>query len=658
MSFERLVSTSRSVLMQHTNLVYVLSWALLFGAGPSVAYSTYLDRTVEQEGLRVQFSIDPVTNQNAPATLHADQLVRIRMAVTRQADGHPLNNWNVGAWLDRAVSAASGAMPACGQRVASYLGGDLLQRPLLDLTGYYVLTLDAEPSVSVLDPAVSFAGRTSLYSSLRLKGRGFDWAKTTDDAKLFVGLAEEPAVAIADLQSLQVTTHVPLPGLPTRLALAPDERLLWVGHVAGGKGGRQDGEGVSVIDTVTNQLVKSLPLTAGHHEFAFSEDGRFVYVTSRKSGLVTVLDAATFSVIRTITVPGEPLSVVTVPSKASVWVVDGKHGRVHRFTTQGHPVDSIALDPGIGPAKLSLDNRYVLIVNPSQHRVHVLNAMTGQPVHAITVSGQPYDVMFSEQYAYVRSLASEQVALISLAALDKPHPAPQYIPAGSGILSQTKEGLPIASTMGVTLSRNGAFMASPTERTVYHYMEGMNAPDSGLRTYGHTPMAALTIQRGLRQVGPGEYVAVVKLPSAGRMVLAVASDAPKIRECIGLQVDRAPVKETLERVAFEWLGDPVHRGVVGQPITLRVRRKDGQKPQTTAAEVFELRVVPTRGGRSFQWPLKIDQKSAGQLIGEGTLSEPGGYYVHIRGSQAVEATFSTLIVESPASNVVGNENQP
>jgi YVTN family beta-propeller protein len=643
------------VRIQHSKLVYVLFVALLLGAGPSVSDAGYLDRTIEQEGLRVQFSIDPVTNQTVPTTLQADQQVRIRMAVTRQSDGRPLDNWNVGAWLDRAVSAASGAMPACDQRVAGYLGGDLLQRPLLDLTGYYVLTLDAEPSVSVLDPSVSFAGRTSLYGSLKLKGRGFDWVKTSDDAKLFVGLAEEPAVAIADLQTLQVLSHVLIPGLPTRLALAPDERLLWVGHIAGAKTGRQ--EGVSILDTVTNQLVKSLSLPGGHHEFAFSQDGRFVYATSRQAGTVTVLDAATFSVIRTITVPGEPMSVVGTLSKGLFWIVDGKHGRVHRYTQHGQPVDSLVLQPGIGPAKLSPDRRYVFVVNPSQHRLHVLDAVTGKSLHAITVSGQPYDVMFTEQYVYVRSLESEQVALIPIAALTSPHPKPQYIPAGSGILAQAKEGLPIASTMGVTLNRAGAFLASPTERTVYHYMEGMNAPDSGLRTYGHTPMAALTIQRGLRQVAPGEYSAVVKLPSAGRMVLAIASDSPQIRECIGLQVERVPTAPSAQRVSFEWLSDSVSRAVVGQPITLKVRMKDGPQPSIKSTGQFELLVVPTRGGQGLHWPLRADGSIEGQLIGEGTVSEPGGYYVHIRGSQAVEAMFSTLMVEPSSPRSGGAEDR-
>jgi DNA-binding beta-propeller fold protein YncE len=633
----------------------ILFLALFFGLGPSASLACYLNKTIEQEGLRVEFSIDPATVQNAPPTLYADQLVQIRMTVTRQADGHPLNNWNVGAWLDRAVSAASGAMPACAQRVAGYLGGDLLQRPLLDLTGYYVLTLDAEPSVSVLDPAVSFAGRTSLYSSLKLKGRGFDWVKTSDDAKLFVGLAEEPVVAIVDLQTLKVVTHISVPGLPTRLALSPDERLLWVGHVAGDKTSQQ--EGASVLDTMTNRVVTSIPLPGGHHEFAFSEDGRFVYATSRNTGTVTVLNALTFSVVRTLQLPGEPLSVVSTPSDGVLWVVDGKHGRVHRYSTQGQPIDSIALQPGIGPAKLSPDKRFVLVINPSQHRLNVLNAASGRPVHTITVSGKPYDVMFSDQYVYVRTLESEQVALIPLAVLEKPNPMPQYIPAGSGILAQAKEGMPIASTMGLTLNKGGAFLASPTERTVYHYMEGMNAPDSGLRTYGHTPMAALAIQRGLRQVGPGEYSAVVKLPSAGRLVLAIASDAPQLRECIGLQVERAPAATVSQRVAFEWLGGPVGRAVVGQPITVRVRLKDGAKLADYVPGQFELLIVPTRGGRSIRWPLQADE-SAGQLIGKGTLSEPGGYYVHIRGSQTVEATFSTLMVESSTANTSRSGDTP
>ncbi|MBL0038988.1 MAG: hypothetical protein IPP36_10915 [Nitrosomonadales bacterium] len=50
-----------------------------------------------------------------------------------------------------------------------------MQRPLLDLTGYYVMTLDTEPGVSVLDPAVSFSGRAVCVLSAKLQGRGFEY---------------------------------------------------------------------------------------------------------------------------------------------------------------------------------------------------------------------------------------------------------------------------------------------------------------------------------------------------------------------------------------------------------------------------------------------------------------------------------------------------
>ena len=632
-------------------MILVYFFLALLLAGPEFSLASYLDKTIDSEGVRIHFTIDPVTSNSPPPALQVDQFVRMKMKVNRLADGHPLNNWNVGAWLDMAISAASGSIPVCGQRVAGYLGGDLLQQPLLDLTGYYVLTLDAEPSVSVLDPSVNFAGRSSLYSAMHFEGRGFDWVKTTDDAKLFVGLADKPMVGIADLQTLQVLTHLSIPGLPTRLMLAPDERLLWVGHV-----GKDEGqEGVSVIDTVTNRLVASIALPAGHHEFAFSEDGQYVYASSRTAGVVTVVNAVSFDVVREVSIPGEPLSLVASKNNLLLWVIDGKNGRVHRFQANGQPVDSLALEPGVGPARLTPDGQFILVLNPSQHRLHVLSVETGKSVHAITVSGSPYDLMFSEQFLYVRGLESEQVALIALASLEKPNPTPQYFPAGSGVLALAKEGLPIASTMATALSRTGAFLASPTEKTVYHYMEGMNAPDSGLRTYGHTPMAAMVVQRGLRQVGPGEYSAVIKLPSAGRMVLALASDSPIIRECIGLVVNRPADRKHSNRVAFEWVGERVHRAVVGEPYHFTVRVRENPLFSSQLENSFELRLVPVRGGRSLYWPLVEDAQVPGQLSGQGIVSEPGGYYVHIQGAQPVDAMFTTLFVEEPDLALIGEE---
>lgn len=224
----------------------------------------YLDRTVEREGISVRIRMDAMED-NAASTPQAGQWVRLSLDGKRLADDQALSNWRLGAWLDRETDVMSGAVPVCGQRVSRYLSGNLIERPLLDLTGYYVLSMDAEPSVSVLDPSVSFSGRSSLYSAMKLDGKGFDWIKTSDDMRLYVALPNEKKLAIADLQTLRTLNHLIVPGQPTRLALQPDERLLWVGLT----GTSSLESAIEIIDTVNDKSVARIPLPSGYHEIAF-----------------------------------------------------------------------------------------------------------------------------------------------------------------------------------------------------------------------------------------------------------------------------------------------------------------------------------------------------------------------------------------------------
>ncbi|MBL0038986.1 MAG: hypothetical protein IPP36_10905 [Nitrosomonadales bacterium] len=102
----------------------------------------------------------------------------------------------------------------------------------------------------------------------------------------------------------------------------------------------------------------------------------------------------------------------------------------------------------------------MLLVNPSQHRLYVLDANTGKERHRLTISGQPYDMIFSEQYAYVRTLLTERIAMVALASLQSESPIIKYITAGESPLAAVAN-LPRASTMAVTLDGNGAFFATP-----------------------------------------------------------------------------------------------------------------------------------------------------------------------------------------------------
>ncbi len=632
-----------------TGLRYAVLGALLWcGSMVSVrAVEPYLDRQIEVEGVSMRLQVLPQQNTGRRTPTMGEQ-VDLRVEVQRLADDQPLSNLPIGLWLDRQVSPMSGAVPVCGQRVASFLSGGLLSRPLLDLTGYWVMTMDHEGSISVLDPTVEFAGRSSLYTSIQLGATPFDWLQTADDSLLFVALPSRSEVAVIDLGKLRLQQRVTLAGQPTRLALQPDGRLLWAAYR--GADGVEDG--IAAIDVADSRVLHTVSLPSGHHEIAFSEDSRYLYVTSRDSGMVSTLDTGSANLIAQTELGGQPIGLVVLnrsslnqsslnqpslnqsllnqPSlnqAGQVWVIDGAEGVIHRLDRRGAQIDRVVVERGLGPAKLTPDGRHLLIVNPSQHRLEVVDTGTAKLVKQITISGRPYDIMFTELYAYVRTLDIEQVAIFPLARL--PVTDLQYLPVGSSAVSAMPE-LPIASTMANTFERNGAFFVSPSERTLYHYMEGMNAPDSSVRAYGHTPMAVRIVQRGLREVARGRYATSFRFPSSGPLVLALAAEAPRIRECIGLQVgvterDRPP------GLRITWVGDALTSIDVGQPVELRFRVADvdgGPVDKATATAALLARVVPGGGGHAERWPVE-PIGTDGEYRVRGTLPAAGGYYVHV-----------------------------
>jgi len=599
----------------------------------------YLDRMIEREGISMHVRMEAI-DDHAPSVPIAGQQVRLWLEGKRLADNQPLSNWQVGAWLDRQTDVMSGAVPVCGQRVGQYLSGNLVHRPLLDLTGYYVLSLDAEPSISVLDPSVSFSGRSSLYAAMQLDGTGFDWIKTSDDAELFIALPEEKKLAVADLQMLQIRDHVALQGKPTRLALQPDERLLWIGQT--GETAKQSR--VTVFDTVNKVLVADIQVSPGYHEFAFSGDGRTVFASSRQSQTVTLIDTNRLEITHELELDYEPISLAYDDRQQLLWIVDGQHGIIHRYDQQGAVVDKIQLQAGLGPIKPDPDGRFMLVVNPSQHWLHVFDTASGQEKHRITISGQPYDVLFSEQYAYVRTLQSELVGLLALSSLDGNEPVLKLVPAGAKSLSEASNLLR-ASSMALTLDRSGAFFANPAERSLHYYMEGMNAPSSSLRTYGHVPMAAMVVQRGLREVKPGQYSAVITLPAAGNIVLALASEAPVVRECLGLKIGTSKQMVADTAVPVRWINDSVQTAAAGNPVHFRLEIGDGIEKIKLSDDRYYLRIVPARGGRTIIWPLKSDPDAAGQWTAEGILSQAGGYYVYVEGEQPVNAVYATVLID-------------
>src|SRR5262249_60848493 len=63
---------------------------------------------------------------------------------------------------------------------------------------------------------------------------------------------------------------------------------------------------VSVIDTDAGKVVATVPVAAGPHGMAITQDGRTVYVSGDGSSSLDVIDTATDKVVKTINLPTAP----------------------------------------------------------------------------------------------------------------------------------------------------------------------------------------------------------------------------------------------------------------------------------------------------------------------------------------------------------------
>src|SRR5262249_40919205 len=155
---------------------------------------------------------------------------------------------------------------ACTARIAAFVGGGTLAYPALNLNSYVVATLNADASLSVLDPVGGFGG-TRLLTMVPLPAPPEDWALTADPTRLYAPRPQAGEVAVVDTASWTVAQHIPVPGA-SRVALEPGEQRLWVLS-----------EKLHAIDLSTGRPTP-VSVGAGPHRIAFTADGRKVYVTN------------------------------------------------------------------------------------------------------------------------------------------------------------------------------------------------------------------------------------------------------------------------------------------------------------------------------------------------------------------------------------------
>jgi YVTN family beta-propeller protein len=234
----------------------------------------------------------------------------------------------------------------------------------------------------------------------------FDRAGTRAYISCFDGAGTTNLVVEMDMQTLAATASIPVDKQPYALALAPDQRTLWVPTVAGA---------IDLVNTDSNIVARSVPVAPNPHRVIFAANR--AYVVNHESDLVTVLNAADATILATIPVGRSPHSIAPSPDGSRVAVVNYDGNTVSVIDTKTNQVTA-TIPVGQGPQNVAYapDGRHLYTANVDDGSVSVIDAATNRVTASVPVGGSPTSIAPAPdgRLAYATLLDESRLATVSI----------------------------------------------------------------------------------------------------------------------------------------------------------------------------------------------------------------------------------------------------
>jgi YVTN family beta-propeller protein len=293
------------------------------------------------------------------------------------------------------------------------------------------------------------------------------------------------AVSVIDTTTNQVIgAPIAVSSFATAVAITPDGKRAYVA----------DGDGASVIDTATNQVVAHITMVDGAFAIGITPDGIRAYAADYNQDSVSVIDTATNQVIGApISVGSGPVSVAITPDGKRVYTANYYiNGTVSVIDTATNQVVGSPISVGRDPASIAItpDGKRAYVANYADDTVSVIDTATNQVVGPpISVGSGPSAVAIAPdgKRAYVANYAEDSVSVVDIATnqvIGAPilvgiHPhalaiVPDQPPAASFAHSFARPGVPIVFSAAASTDPDGSIA-----RYDWVFGDGETAVDGG-----------------------------------------------------------------------------------------------------------------------------------------------------------------------------------
>ncbi len=175
---------------------------------------------------------------------------------------------------------------------------------------------------------------------------------------------------------------------------------------------------VSVINTGTNSVIKTISVGVSPIGTAISPDGGTVYVTNSGSNTISVINAATNTVTATIKTPGGPAGIAISPDGTKLYVAIFDFSDVLVInTTNDNIISTLGVGQNPEDVVLSADGNHLYVSNTGSNTITAIDISNNYLTTNIAVGINPYGIAVSSagDYVYVANYGSNNISIINTA---------------------------------------------------------------------------------------------------------------------------------------------------------------------------------------------------------------------------------------------------
>ena len=313
-------------------------------------------------------------------------------------------------WHETAASGLT-ASPASGTLTAP-AGGTAattvtITAPASVAPGYYQVTFTSQAANGAVVP------ETSLLVTVAAAGQSIPTAYVSN---------------YSDNTVTPVDTQTDTAGPPVAVGSGPDGMIVAGGLLFVADNNSDD---VTVIDTTTNAVVKTIPVGSIAADVSATPDGKTVWVTNFGSGTVQPIDVATLTAGTPVTVGTQPERLAVSPDGTQLWVANQGSGTVSDISlASGTVTHTIAVGAAPFGVAVTPNSQQVYITNGGSSSVSVIDAQTDTVTATVPVGAGPQYVQISPDgaVAYVADFGAAGITPIAVAT----GTPGTFIPTGSG----------------------------------------------------------------------------------------------------------------------------------------------------------------------------------------------------------------------------------